>query len=136
MNRNGHNGHAPAGAPTWPACPAHGAEHTKVSTKFAGWYCTGKVGRRYCDWTYTGDPPPVSETDTGLPPLSMSLSLEYKVGLPDYSSATCWLHLGGLTHATTDDEIATMVERGRLVYAAMGERIAGEAKAIRERGGW
>lgn len=69
-------------------------------------------------------------------PLKLAVNLAQKIGLPDYSSAEMSMHVSGITAETSDAEVEATIERGRLVYTQMGNRLAELAKQARRNGGW
>jgi len=66
----------------------------------------------------------------------IGVSLEYKMGLPEYSNATVSLFVSGITEAHTDEDIEHLVARGKFVYERMAERIAAMTKEARAKKGW
>jgi len=66
----------------------------------------------------------------------IGVSLEYKMGLPDYSNATVSIMVNGITEAHTDEDIERLVARGKFVYERMAERIAAMIQEARVKKGW
>lgn len=91
--------------------------------------------RQYLATALEGMPDDAGLLLTGEP-LKLAVSVAQKIGLPDYSSAEMSMHLSGVTVDTPDAEIDAAVERGRLVYTRMGERLSEQAKETRRKAGW
>lgn len=69
-------------------------------------------------------------------PLKLSLNLEHKMGLPDFSSVAASMHISGITADHTEDEIAALVERGRVAWGVMGPKVTAQVRAARAEKGW
>lgn len=78
----------------------------------------------------------VEETPVAHEPLKLALNLEHKMGLPDFSSVAASMHISGITADHTDDEIAALVERGRVAWGVMGPKVTAQVRAARAEKGW
>ena len=84
----------------------------------------------------TEDAPTVLTEEAQAKPLELAVLLAHKIGLPDYSSAEVSLPVSHITVETTDEEIALLVERGKIAFGKMGERVAQLATEARAKKGW
>lgn len=66
--------------------------------------------------------------------LSLSISVDQKVGLPNYGSASVFLSVSGVTASTTEDEIDELLDNSKIVYAKIAERIRAKVREIKTQG--
>ena len=64
------------------------------------------------------------------PPLTATVSLARKIGLPNYGNAEAFLSLSNLTAETTEDEIDVMLDQASIGWKKIAERINEKAKEI------
>lgn len=69
-------------------------------------------------------------------PLKLALNVAQKVGLPDYSSIDASMHVSGITVDTPEEEVAALVERGRIVFGHMAAELHERIKKARAARGW
>lgn len=69
-------------------------------------------------------------------PLKLALNVAQKVGLPDYSNIEASMHISAITVDTTDEEVAALVERGRVIFGAMARRLHDKITAAKKTQGW
>lgn len=69
------------------------------------------------------------------PPLTATVSLAQKVGLPNYGNAECFLSLSGVTAETTVEEIDQMLDQAGLSWKRIAERIKTKVAEIKQEAG-
>ena len=63
--------------------------------------------------------------------IRMTMSIEQKVGLPNYGSASASIMLSGIPVWATPEMIDEALDTGRIVYDKMRERLVPRIQAIR-----
>lgn len=66
----------------------------------------------------------------------ITVSIDRKIGLPDYGSASCGIILSRLRPDVTPEEIEELLATGRLAYDAMVEKLKEDIVEIRRRNGF
>lgn len=68
-------------------------------------------------------------------PLRLSISCSQQVKLAMGERADCFLSISGVTVETTDAEIDEMLDRGKIVFSKIAQRIRAKVTEIRTQGG-
>ena len=63
--------------------------------------------------------------------IRMTMSIEQKVGLPNYGSASASIMLSGIPVGATPEMIEEALDTGKIVYDKMRERLVPRVQAIR-----
>ena len=69
--------------------------------------------------------------EQAIGPLKLAVSLSQKVNLGNYETADCSLFVSGITSFSTEEEIAELVEQGKLAYTLMAKRLTAMVQAQR-----
>lgn len=72
---------------------------------------------------------PMANGETNDDP-KISVMVELKRGLPNWSNATASIHIGGLRAGATPEEIEALLDTGRIAYDLMRSRLIEKVDAI------
>lgn len=66
----------------------------------------------------------------------IAVSIEQKVGLPNYGSASAFISVSNLPAGATIEDIDALLDTGKLAYDRMRERLQERVREIRAEGGY
>lgn len=64
--------------------------------------------------------------------LTSTVSVDYKIGLPGFGSAGCFVSIIGITPDTTEDEMDEILDQSRIAFAKITARIKKKAQFLRD----
>ena len=68
-------------------------------------------------------------------PLSVTISLAQKVGLPGYGNAECFLSINNVTAETSPEEMEAMLDQAGLGWSKIAARIRAKVAEIKQESG-